>query len=90
MVAGYLAELESLALWHAALRADERRVVDARVPRGFLTASETAARFGVTARAVTGWCRAGRLPGAVRLGKAWLIPAAALQHIETQEESRER
>jgi hypothetical protein len=43
----------------------------------FATAEQTAARWGVSAELVTGLCRAGRIPGTRRLGRDWIIPAAA-------------
>ena len=42
-----------------------------------LSVAETAARWGVSARTVRGYCAAGRIPGAVREGKTWRIPADA-------------
>ena len=44
----------------------------------FETAKEAAERMGVTPRAVQKWAAAGRLPGAVRHGKSWMIPKNAV------------
>lgn len=38
------------------------------------TAQETAARLGVTVRAVQKWASNGRIPGAVKSGRSWKIP----------------
>lgn len=38
---------------------------------------ETARRLGVTPRAVQKWAAAGRIPGAVKLGRTWFIPKGA-------------
>jgi predicted DNA-binding transcriptional regulator AlpA len=50
----------------------------------FLAASQVAQLLGVSHRAVTGWCKEGRFPGAVQLphkgqGRgAWKIPSTAV------------
>ena len=41
-----------------------------------MSCTQAAAKFGVTARQVALWCEEGRIP-ASRLGRAWLIDAAA-------------
>lgn len=41
------------------------------------SAKDTAARLGVTPRAVQKWAKDGKLPGAKRIGREWLIPADA-------------
>lgn len=41
------------------------------------TAKEAAERLGVTARAIQKWAKAGKLPGAILHGNAWLIPKEA-------------
>lgn len=38
------------------------------------TVQETAARLGVTVRAVQKWASGGRIPGAVKCGRSWKIP----------------
>lgn len=43
----------------------------------FETAQQAAVRLGVTPRAVQKWASAGRIPGAVKHGKSWLIPIDA-------------
>lgn len=40
-----------------------------------LTAPQLAAALGLDRGTVTHHCRAGHLPGAVRLGRDWLVPA---------------
>lgn len=42
-----------------------------------MTAKETAEKWGITPRQVQLLCAKGRVPGAVRFGHAWLIPADA-------------
>ncbi len=41
------------------------------------TAREAAERLGVTPRAVQKWAAAGKLPGAVKHGRSWMIPGNA-------------
>lgn len=43
----------------------------------FITATEAAARMGVTVRAVQKWAKSGRILGAKQMGRSWLIPADA-------------
>ena len=43
----------------------------------FETAQEAALRLGVTTRAIQKWAAEGRLPGAMRYGRAWMIPRNA-------------
>ena len=40
----------------------------------FETVQETAQRLGVTVRAVQKWAANGKIPGAVRFGRSWMIP----------------
>lgn len=42
-----------------------------------ITAKEAAEKWGITPRQVQLLCAKGRIPGAVRFGHAWLIPADA-------------
>ncbi|MBQ2765297.1 MAG: helix-turn-helix domain-containing protein [Firmicutes bacterium] len=41
------------------------------------TTQQAAVRLGVTSRAIQKWAAAGKLPGAVKHGKSWLIPKNA-------------
>lgn len=41
------------------------------------TAQETAERLGVTVRAIQKWAAEGRIPGATRRGRVWMIPKGA-------------
>ena len=43
-----------------------------------LTVKETAAKWGVTPRRVQGLCNEGSVKGAVRFGRAWMIPSHAV------------
>ena len=42
-----------------------------------MTTKEAAEKWGVTPRQVQLLCATGRIPGAVRFGKAWVIPEDA-------------
>lgn len=46
--------------------------------RMLLSTQEVAGRYRVTTGAVSQWCRKGQLPGAVRIGRDWVIDAAPL------------
>jgi len=50
----------------------------------FETAQQSAVRLGVTPRAIQKWAAAGKLPGAVKHGKSWLIPKNATVSEEVQ------
>ena len=39
-----------------------------------ITVNEAARRWNITERSVTGFCREGRIPGAEKVGKCWMIP----------------
>lgn len=43
----------------------------------YITASEAAKKWGVSGRSITYHLKAGRIPGAVKKGKLWLIPTNA-------------
>jgi len=43
----------------------------------YITANETAERWGISARRVHTLCAEGRIKGAARLGNAWAIPKDA-------------
>lgn len=43
----------------------------------YLTVKEAGEKWGVTARMVNYYCSAGRIPGAVKKGNLWLVPASA-------------
>lgn len=43
----------------------------------FLSVAECAARWGISERSVRNYCAQGRVPGAVRSGRTWQIPADA-------------
>ena len=44
---------------------------------GFLTASEIAKKWEISARSVRNYCQQGRVKGAVLKGKTWIIPEDA-------------
>jgi hypothetical protein len=55
-----------------------------------LTAADTAARLQVSLRWVQTLCKSARVPGARKVGRDWLIPAAVLPHIPRQPRGRPR
>lgn len=48
----------------------------------YLTAKEAGTKWGITARMVNYYCSAGRIPGAVKKGDLWLVPADAEKSID--------
>ena len=51
------------------------------MPEGMLV-KEAAERWGLTERSVTGMCRSGRIPGAIKEGGTWYIPADAEKPVD--------
>ena len=45
-------------------------------------ARDAAARWGLTDRRVTGLCRSGKIPGAIKKGKNWLVPDDAQRPVD--------
>jgi hypothetical protein len=43
----------------------------------YLTVKEAGKKWGITARMATYYCIAERIPGAIKKGNLWLIPASA-------------
>jgi hypothetical protein len=43
----------------------------------YLTVREVGEKWGITARMVNYYCSTGRIPGAVKKGNLWLVPANA-------------
>ncbi len=43
----------------------------------YFTVKEAGEKWGVTARMVNNYCLAGRIPGEVKKGNLWLVPADA-------------
>ena len=43
----------------------------------YLTIKEASAKWGISGRMVTYYCVDGRIPGVIRKGNMWLIPADA-------------
>lgn len=54
----------------------------------FESPKQTAERLGVTVRAVQKWAREGRLNGAKKLGREWLVPVGAEPSEKTETESK--
>ncbi|MEG1991558.1 MAG: helix-turn-helix domain-containing protein, partial [Christensenella sp.] len=48
----------------------------------YLTGKEISKKWGVTDRMVNYYCSAGRIPGAVKKGNLWLIPADAEKPVD--------
>lgn len=48
----------------------------------YLTGKEISEKWGVTDRMVNYYCSAGRIPGAVKKGNLWLIPADAEKPVD--------
>lgn len=48
----------------------------------YLTAKETAERWGITSRRVQLLCEQGKIPGLTRLGKVWAIPKNAQKPVD--------
>lgn len=49
------------------------------MPTSYRSISETAAAWQCSIARVRQWCAQGRIPGAVRIGKFWAIPADAVR-----------
>lgn len=43
----------------------------------YMTLKEASEKWGVTPRRINYYCSAGRIPGAVKMAKVWLIPKSA-------------
>ena len=48
------------------------------------TVAETARRWGISERRVRLLCAQGRVPGAIREGRSWLIPAEAVKPLDAR------
>jgi hypothetical protein len=48
----------------------------------YLTARETAQKWGISERRVQVLCEQGRIAGVQRLGKSWAIPSSAQKPID--------
>lgn len=49
------------------------------IQQKWMSCQEVADVFGVSAHTVSRKCRSGALPGAVRVGKLWRIPAGVVE-----------
>lgn len=45
--------------------------------KGFITVQETASKWGITPRQVQILCKNGRIKGASRMSRIWIIPESA-------------
>ncbi|MFC0673506.1 helix-turn-helix domain-containing protein [Brachybacterium hainanense] len=56
--------------------------------RRFLSPTEVAAEFGLSAQTIRNYCRAGLFPGAVKpsRGSSWLIPVSSVRSFGQQPE----
>lgn len=48
----------------------------------YLTMKEAAELWGVTSRMVTYYCTSGKIPGAMKKGDIWLIPADSQKPVD--------
>lgn len=49
---------------------------------GFMSVSETAVKWNVTPQCVSGYIRAGRIPGCRKIGNYWAVPDDAVKPAE--------
>ncbi len=54
----------------------------------FLTTDDAAVRLGVARRTVQLWLRQGRIGGAFKVGRDWLIPVESLDDFELPKRGR--
>lgn len=45
----------------------------------YITAKEAAGKWGITDRMVLHYCVSGRIDGAMKMGKMWIIPNSAIK-----------
>jgi len=55
----------------------------------YLTAKEVGEKWGITPRMVNYHCTSGRIPGAVKKGDLWLIPADAEKPVDRRRKGDE-
>ena len=48
----------------------------------YITAKETAEKWGLTTRRVQALCEQGKIPGITHLGNAWAIPKDAVKPVD--------
>lgn len=48
----------------------------------YMTLKEASEKWGVTPRRINYYCSAGRIPGAVKMAKVWLIPKSAEKPVD--------
>jgi excisionase family DNA binding protein len=58
------------------------------IATGILTVDEAASRGGVSKQRIRYLLMRGRFPGALRLGRDWLIPEASYEHWATVDRDR--
>ncbi len=51
-------------------------------PAGILSVEQAASALGIKVAWMRRLCQSGRVPGAYRVGRAWLVPAESLSLIE--------
>lgn len=54
---------------------------------GYDTVSDTAKRWNLTKRTVQTMCAEGKIPGAVKFGRAWAIPNDAAKPVDGREKT---
>jgi len=50
----------------------------------YLSITQTAEKWGLSGRRVLTLCQAGRIPGAIRIGHVWALPADAERPIDAR------
>ena len=56
----------------------------------YLTIKEAGEKWGISGRMVTYYCVDGRIPGVIRKGNMWLIPADAEKPIDGRHKNRRK
>jgi len=50
----------------------------------YISATDTATKWGISKRRVTSLCSEGRIPGAFQIGAGWVIPADAEKPVDAR------
>lgn len=64
------------------------RAKNKEVNMGYLSISQTAKKWGITARRIQRLCADGRIPGATKIGSYWAVPADAKKPRDERIKSR--
>lgn len=69
--------LENIRSWEYNIYNEEKCTMCSNNTTDFLSAAETAKRWGISKRRVQIFCSQGRVNGAMKVGLVWIIPAIA-------------